>query len=47
MGGDFNIIRSPTEKNNSNYSDRWPFLFNAVIDTLNLRELELTGRKFT
>jgi hypothetical protein len=23
------------------------FLFNAVIDTLNLRELELTGRKFT
>jgi exonuclease III len=47
IGGDFNIIRSPVEKNNENYSDRWPFLFNAVIDTLNLRELELTGRKFT
>jgi len=47
IGGDFNIIRSPDEKNNENYSDRWPFLFNAVIDTLNLRELELTGRKFT
>jgi len=47
MGGDFNIIRSPSEKNNANYSDRWPFLFNAVIDSLNLRELELTGRKFT
>jgi hypothetical protein len=47
MGGDFNIIRSPIEKNNSNYSDRWPFLFNAVIDSLNLRDLELTGRNFT
>jgi len=47
MGGDFNIIRSLSEKNNANYSDRWPFLFNAVIDSLNLRELELTGRKFT
>ncbi|WVZ77300.1 LOW QUALITY PROTEIN: hypothetical protein U9M48_025183, partial [Paspalum notatum var. saurae] len=41
IGGDFNIIRGPTEKNNNNYDDRWPFLFNAVIDACNLRELEL------
>jgi hypothetical protein len=47
IGGDFNITRRPDEKNNDNYNDRWPFLFNAIIDTLNLRELELTGRKFT
>lgn len=47
LGGDFNIIRNPTEKNNDNYSEKWPFLFNAVIDSLDLRELELTGRKFT
>jgi hypothetical protein len=47
IGGDFNIIRSPDEKNNDDYNDRWPFLFNAVIDTLNLRELEMSGRKFT
>jgi hypothetical protein len=47
IGGDFNIIRRPDEKNNDNYNDRWSFLFNAIIDTLNLRELELTGRKFT
>ena len=47
IGGDFNIIRRPDEKNNDNYSDRWPFMFNAVIDTLNLREIDLTGRKFT
>ena len=47
IGGDFNIIRSPDEKNNENYNDRWPFLFNVVIDTLSLRELEMAGRKFT
>jgi hypothetical protein len=33
IGGDFNIIRRPDEKNNDNYNDRWPFLFNAVSDT--------------
>jgi len=47
IGGDFNIIRSSDEKNNENYNDRWPFLFNVVIDTLSLRELEMAGRKFT
>jgi len=45
IGGDFNIIPRPGEKNNNNYNDRWPFLFNAVIDTLNMRELEMSGRK--
>jgi len=47
IGGDFNIIRRPDEKSNGNYNDRWPFMFNAVFDTLNLRELELSGRSFT
>jgi len=47
IGGDFNIIRRSDEKNNDNYNDRWHFLFNVVIDTLNLRELEMAGRKFT
>jgi hypothetical protein len=47
IGGDLNIIRRPDEKNNDNYNDRWSFLFNDVIDTLNLRELEMAGRKFT
>jgi exonuclease III len=47
IGGDFNILRSPDEKNNNNYNGRWPFLFNAVIDGLNLRELEMSGRKYT
>lgn len=47
VGGDFNIIRNPSEKNNDRYNDKWPFLFNVVIDSVNLRELELSGRKFT
>ena len=47
MGGDFNIIRGPNEKNNDWYDDRWPSLFNAVINSLDLRELELSGRNFT
>jgi endonuclease/exonuclease/phosphatase family metal-dependent hydrolase len=47
IGGDFNIIRNPNEKNNDNYDDRWPFLFNAIINGLNLREIKMSGRKFT
>ena len=35
------------EKNKDNVNPRWPFLFNAVIDTFDLREIELTGRQFT
>ncbi|PWZ23951.1 hypothetical protein Zm00014a_037299 [Zea mays] len=47
IGGDFNILRSSTEKNNDNFNPRWPFLFNAVIDGLCLRELALSGRQYT
>jgi hypothetical protein len=45
--GDFNIIRNSSEKNNDIFEKRWPFLFNAVIDSLDLREIEMLGRKFT
>jgi hypothetical protein len=47
IGGDFNIIRNRREKNNDRYEDRWLFLFNAVINSLNLRKLELSGRQYT
>ena len=47
VGRDFNIIRNPSGKNNSRYNNKWPLLFNAIIETLNLRELDLTGRKYT
>jgi hypothetical protein len=36
-----------SEKNNNRYSDKWPSLFNIVINSLNLRELRLLGRHFT
>jgi hypothetical protein len=47
IGGDFNIMRNSKEKNNDRFSDRWPFLFNAVIGSFDLREIDLTGRQFT
>jgi hypothetical protein len=37
MGGDFNILRSPDKNNNSNYKDRWPSFFNAVIGWLKFK----------
>jgi exonuclease III len=44
IGGDFNILRNPFEKSNGNYNPKWPFMFNAIIGSLNLRELALSGR---
>jgi hypothetical protein len=47
IGGDFNMLRNPSEKNNDNYDHRWLFLFNSVIDGLSLRELEMSGHRYT
>jgi hypothetical protein len=47
IGGAFNILRHRKEKSNDRFNDRWPFLFNAVIDSFELREIELIGRQFT
>ena len=47
VGGDFNIIRRRDEKNNDNFDGRWSFMFNTIIESLDLREIELSGRKFT
>ena len=46
VGGDFNIIRRQEEKNNENFNARWPFIFNAIIESLSLKEIELSGRQF-
>ena len=35
------------DDNNDRYDDRWPSLFNAVINSLDLKELELIGRNYT
>ena len=40
-------MRHNKEKNKDNFNPRWPFLFNAVINSFDLREIELTGRQFT
>jgi hypothetical protein len=45
--GDFNIIRKRDEKNNDNFRACWPFVFNVIIDHLNMREIALNGRQFT
>ena len=47
VGGDFNIIQKREEKNNDNFKAHWPFVFNAIIEHLNLREIALSGRQFT
>jgi endonuclease/exonuclease/phosphatase family metal-dependent hydrolase len=47
IGGDFNIIQRKEEKTNNNFNTRWPFLFNAIIESLDLREIALSGRQFT
>lgn len=47
VGGDFNIIRQQEEKDNDNFDARWPFIFNAIIKSLDLREIVLSGRPFT
>jgi hypothetical protein len=40
-------FRTVAKKNNDRFEERWPFLFNAVIDSLDLHEMEMSGRKFT
>ena len=45
--GDFNLLRFPFEKSRGRFDNRWPLLFNAVIDSLDLREISMVGRQFT
>jgi hypothetical protein len=45
--GGFQYYKAKRGKNNDNFNARWPFLFNAIIESLNLREIVLSGRQFT
>ena len=47
VGGDFNIIQRRDEKNNDNFVGRWSFMSNTIIESLDLREIEFSSRKFT
>ena len=44
IGGDFNLIRFPNEKSHGRFDNHWSFLFNNVIDSLDLREVFMIGR---
>ena len=43
IGGDFNLLRFSFEKSRGRFDNRWPLLFNAVIDNLDLREISMVG----
>ncbi|KAE8821701.1 hypothetical protein D1007_00107 [Hordeum vulgare] len=47
VGGDFNLILSPNEKNNDRINLPRMQLFNDWIAELGLREIERTGARFT
>jgi endonuclease/exonuclease/phosphatase family metal-dependent hydrolase len=47
LGGDFNILRRKEEKNNDNFNARLSFLFNTIIESLDLREIKISGRLYT
>ena len=44
IGGDFNLLRFPNEKSRCRFDNHWPFLFNAIIDSLDLREVSMIER---
>ena len=37
----------PQDKSKDNFEAKWPDLFNMVIQTLDLREIEMSGRQYT
>jgi hypothetical protein len=45
--GDFNLLGFSCQKSRSSFDNHWPFLFNMVIDNLDLMEMSMTGRQFT
>ena len=47
IGGDFNIMRCPEDKSTDNFDFKWPNIFNQVIEVLDLKEIEMSGRQFT
>jgi endonuclease/exonuclease/phosphatase (EEP) superfamily protein YafD len=47
IGGDFNIVRSQSDKSNGSTDFRWADKFNAWIEMWALIEIGLAGRTFT
>jgi hypothetical protein len=47
IGWNFNLLRFSHEKSRGYFDDHWSFLFNAIIDSLDLREVLMIGLQFT
>jgi hypothetical protein len=47
VGGDFNIVRFPSDKNRNFHPNRYTDTLNAVIHVNELRELDISGGRFT
>jgi hypothetical protein len=45
--GDFNIIRRPEDKSSGIFDPKWPGIFNVVIESLDLRDIVMTGCQYT
>jgi exonuclease III len=47
IGGDFNILRFSFEKNKETRRNRWSSMFNAIINSHDLREIDMSGGQYT
>jgi exonuclease III len=47
IGGDFNIMRFSSEKNKGMRNNRWSDMFNSIINTYALREINMSGGQYT
>jgi hypothetical protein len=47
IGGDFNIIRFPSEKNKTMRRNKWTDMFNSIINSHGLREIYLSDGQYT
>lgn len=47
IGGDFNILRFSSEKNKSFQGNKYTDMFNMIINSHDLREIEMKGGKYT
>jgi hypothetical protein len=47
VNGYFSIMRRKEDNKNDNFNPWWPFIFNEIIDSLDLRELGLSSCQYT
>jgi len=47
IGGDFNILKFSSEKNKSFHNNKHSDIFNSIINSFELRDLDISGGRFT